>query len=534
MSRFNTIVVENPITNVVEVLTPGPPGRPVHGGVFITDIVAQSSGENVGNKIYTDDEVGLLSCVSTSNFVTVHIKAITGHTSFRPRITVNEIPVTITELPDKPLFTGSVSLEIPSNQRIEANHSDGASWVSVVEMDAAPVVLSAVFFGDYPGVQTELKENDQFSIRVDTDIPIVAYEVSEYGALKYKTGSLGTPETSFETTGTIANRGTTAQLLGYRVRVQSETGAWSQWYDSDSIGITDGLSVLNLNNQKPVLSFSTINYPIGQMALKDSEEAAVHNSASHYDTLTYSSSYLGIENPTILESPKIVSRVSGNYVLGNTLLLSAHRVANDSNSTATASVKIAHTAPQISTSLPYARLRSGGSFGTSAQSYTLTVSSDQQLMSAPSISAPSGILSGSWSGSGTTWHTTIDIHDDDTKGVFAWGDLVVTNLSGKVVNSLSSGLNYEIGGFVMRTFYVPEYPNRQAFIGTKVVDTAKLRCTNLSKGPSGSHNFTYQATTTESVDKYTILTDDTWYNCDGLNASANTAGTMQVELEEIV
>lgn len=28
MSRFNTIVVEDPVTNVIEVITPGPPGPP--------------------------------------------------------------------------------------------------------------------------------------------------------------------------------------------------------------------------------------------------------------------------------------------------------------------------------------------------------------------------------------------------------------------------------------------------------------------------------------------------------------------------
>jgi hypothetical protein len=81
---------------------------------------------------------------------------------------------------------------------------------------------------------------------------------------------------------------------------------------------------------------------------------------------------------------------------------------------------------------------------------------------------------------------------------------------------------------------IPAFPNREGDIGTQVADTSKLRCTNLSKGVSGSLNFEYKATTDNEVDKYTVLDGDTWYNCDGANASSNTTGTMQVEIEEAI
>ncbi|MNL64696.1 hypothetical protein D3C87_1889350 [compost metagenome] len=71
-------------------------------------------------------------------------------------------------------------------------------------------------------------------------------------------------------------------------------------------------------------------------------------------------------------------------------------------------------------------------------------------------------------------------------------------------------------------------------IGTKVVDTAKLRCSNLSKGATGSLNFTYQATQSPAADRYTVLTENTWYNADNANATSNTGGTMQIELEEAI
>jgi hypothetical protein len=95
---------------------------------------------------------------------------------------------------------------------------------------------------------------------------------------------------------------------------------------------------------------------------------------------------------------------------------------------------------------------------------------------------------------------------------------------------------------VFRTIQVAAFPNREASIGTTVSNTSKLRCTNLAKGSSGSLNFTYQNSTNESVNRFTITGPsgqhnaygDLWYNCDGANASSNTTGEMLIEIEEVV
>lgn len=536
MSRFNTIVVEDQITNVIEVITPGPPGAssdPVNGGVFVTDITPQSAGENVGNKVYTEDSEALLSCVSTTSQVTVSILAITGHSTYRPVVTANGLPVTLTAIADKPLFTGTVNITLPEDGLITLQHADGATWQTEVETDTPPQVNSAIFFGGYPGSQTELKENDTYQVRISADMDFAQYEIADQDALKYKAGSVSSTA-SLDVTATIANRGVAVQALGFKVRVRSATGAWSQWYESGTAGDTDGLHKVFLNNRYPAVSFGSPTYPAGQQALKDSETATVPSSADHFDTIFYTSSQLSITNPDTFEATKTVARVSGDYNLANNLTVTATREANNATSTASVAVQIAHISPTLSVSLPIARLRSGGNAGTSAQDYTVTLTATQQLLSAPSITAPHGTLSGAWSGSGTTWHTSIQIHDDDTKGTFAWAGISATNLAGLEVTELSSGASFTIGGFVFRTLTVPAFPNREAAIGTQVVDTAKLECTNLSKGASGSLNYTYQATTDNNADAYTITGGDTWYNCDGANASSNTTGTMQVEIEETV
>src|SRR6056297_1480940 len=86
---------------------------------------------------------------------------------------------------------------------------------------------------------------------------------------------------------------------------------------------------------------------------------------------------------------------------------------------------------------------------------------------------------------GTVWTRDIEIHDNDEKGTGVFDNLLGKNLANKTVNVISSGYEYEVGGFVFRTFYINPFPNRGAYFGTNVTNTAKLQCTNLSTGDTG-------------------------------------------------
>jgi len=185
---------------------------------------------------------------------------------------------------------------------------------------------------------------------------------------------------------------------------------------------------------------------------------------------------------------------------------------------------------------PYSRLRSS-SAGTN---YTITLSSTQNLYSAPSLSrlaASRGTWQGSgFAGSGTSWTRSLQVLDSDVKDTYTFGGLTATNLAGKVVNTITSGNNYILGGFVSRTITIARWPNREGSIGTRVSDTSKLLCQNNSKGVG--YYITYQTSTADAVDKYTITQPTTvfnaagnlWYNRDLANAVSNVLGLATVTI----
>jgi hypothetical protein len=328
----------------------------------------------------------------------------------------------------------------------------------------------------------------------------------------------------------IANRGTTAQALPARVRVQKATGSWSDWFETTN--------TVALNNLYPSASFGTVTYPSGQGALKDSETATIAFTGSNFDSIIFSSpnSDVSIASPFEYATSKTVTRTGGSYNIStNNVRAVLTRAANNATTTANTLVRIANTPATISISTPASRLRSGGNNGTTAQNHTITITASQSLYAAPSLNAPEGTWQGGgFSGSSTTWTRSLQVSDNNAKGAFTFNSLSATNLAGVATTTISSGAGYTIGGFVFRVLTVPAYPTRSVDIGTDISNTAKLRCTNLSKGATGSLNYTYQATTAEAVDRYTITGGDTWYNCDGANASSNTTGTMQIEIEEVV
>lgn len=499
----------------------------VDGGVWITGVAATGGG-NVGDKVYSSGGIVLDSCLSDTELLTVSVLALPGHTNYVPVITVNDEPVTLSASADKPVFTGSVTIDLDGETEIIARHEDGANHTCTVTIETPPVVLTAAFTGGYPGSQTELKAADTHAITITTDVDVELVQIEDSGACTLQSHIVS--GSSFTVTATIANRGTTAQALAARVRVQKATGSWSEWHTTTN--------TVTLNNLYPSVSFGAVTYPSGQGAIKGSETATITNSASNYSTIVYDSptSELSITNSTTYEASKTVTRIAGSYNVSTAnIRVTANRAANNASSTATGVVKIANAAATVSISVPASRLRSGGNNGTVAQNHTVTLTASQALYSAPSLNAPEGTWQGTgFSGSGTTWTRALQVHDDNAKGIFTFNSVSAVNLAGVATTAIDSGASYTIGGFVFRILTVAAYPNREAGIGTDVVNTAKLRCTNLSKGASGSLNYTYQATTEEAVDRYTITGGDTWYNCDGANASSNTTGTMKIELEEVV
>ena len=278
----------------------------------------------------------------------------------------------------------------------------------------------------------------------------------------------------------IADRGNTTQALGAKVRVQKANGSYSDWFLTTSQGSTDGQYTLKLNNTYPSISIGSITYPASQQALKNNEQATVSNTVSNFDTISYTSpnSDLIITSSSTYQTNKTVTRSAGNYNINtNNFRITATRNANNAVTIDSSTVvKIANTSPTLTVSTNSGqRLRTGGNDGTSTPSYTVVITATQELLSAPTLSAPSGGGTiGSFAGSGTTWTATLsNINDNLTKGTYTWGAISATNLAGKVVTTISTGTTYIIGGFLSRIVSLAAFAN-EVNINTSVSDFSKM------------------------------------------------------------
>ena len=523
----------------------------VSGAVFITNIAPQAAGANVGEKVMSADGFTLESCSSTSPLVIVSVTAITGHTNYRPNIRIGGVLVPLVAKADAPLWTGTLAITLPAADKdgvsiVEATHDDGAISRVAVTTDTAPVLSEAIFTGDYPVGQTELKAGDKFSIKFTSDVNVVGYEIDDTGAFAATSGAFPAGKVINVADVVIANRGVVSTAFGFRIRVKKASGSWSAWYDSKTVGGVDKVNTVKLNNVMPVVTFGTKVYPGAQTALKTADQATVNHTVTNYDTITYTSDELTITAPTVFEAAKKATYKSGTYnVSVENFKIVAKRAANGATVTAETVVNIASVAPVISMTVPAARLRSGGRNGTTVQKHVITVTSTQALAAAPSMNAPEGAWeTAAWvaNTAKTVWTRALEVHDDNAKGTFVFNTLQAAGLSGLIQSDFTGPSGYTLGGFVFRKLTMAAWPNREAAIGTQVVDVAKLRATNLGKGTTGSLNTAFQANLVNTLDKFTITgptgvlnpTGNLWYNLDAPNASSNTSGSLSIEVEEVI
>jgi len=518
-----TIVIDGGQTIDVDAGVPGPAASDRNGGVWVLGVYPSGSGA-IGDITYLSDNRTVSSFLTSADVVRLDLLALSGHSTYVPTILINGSPIVLTESATKGIFTANHIMDVSALSELKIEHEDGPGCTVSILRDSNPIILSAIINQTYPGTQSELKQGDQITIAIETDIPVNRIFIEDSGIGSGQTMNVALGKTHSITL-SAPNRGDSAVGHFGRIKVYSAT-------DAESIIFQTTNSIV-LNNIKPSILFGAITYPLGQLALKNDETATVRCTVTNFTTVSYTSANLSIDNPTEYALDKTVTRTSGDYVVTNNMTVSAYRSENGSSSSASSSVKIANVAPLITVTKSATRFRSGGNVGTTAQLHQITLIPNQTLLNAPSMSVPIGNL-GVVAGSGSNWIFPISINDDHTKGTHQITLLGATGLSGISTNLISGVSTYVIGGFVKRTMIVPAFPVRSVEVGTIVSDVSKLRCSNLSKGQSGSNNFTYQATTDEALNKYTILNLDTWYNCDGLNASSNTTGSMQIELEEIV
>ncbi len=529
--------------------------RLLGGWIRIKDITPQLGGETVSSKVFQDapNDTILQSADSSNAAINVLVE------SSAPLVTVDGNAATLAK--SGGIYSGTVPIALAASGDVVAQLTDpdgnlGASDKTVITLVAPPAITALVFTGGYPGSQTELKENDTFQISVTADKSFDLVEIQNFGACKLASIAV-TPGTSAVVTGTIDNEGTTTVARPARVRVRdSVTGAFSATDDTNSGGgTTDGVDLVFTNNLFPSVAIGTITYPVTQGALKGVESATVANVLSDFDTVVYddpTSSELTITLPTTSEDPKTVTRAGGTYnVTISNFRITANRVANDATTVDQVVVNIAAVAATFTVAEPATRLRSGGNDGTSEQTHTITITADQELISAPTISAESGggratrgiFQGGGFVGGPTVWTRTLGVHDDDGKGTFTWASPTATNLAGIVTSSITGDATYTLGGFVQRTLTFA------AFATITVMNVEVIDFTKLTAGIFTSTNQTALkqpiSTPPPVTDGYTIdalgspptagvgATDVIWL--DTAAVGANSGGTAQItDVEETV
>jgi len=523
------------------------------GSIYITDVTVPggtASGKDWQNPV---EETVLQEVTVSDTTFDVHL------VSSYPLVTVHGVNAELPLHANGTDYAGSVSVTITGPGKVVAtvntpDDKTGAKDTVQVNIDLPPTVTAVNFNGPYPtgpyGLQTEVKEGDTFQLQVWASKDFDAVEILDYGA--GQADLIIVPAgTSATVTLTVANRGTLAQQLPARVRVRdASTGAFSATRDTNTGVPTplDGVHVITLNNLFPSGSIIGYNYPGIQLALKLFQQATVDHTASNFDVIQYSDPtgipQIVVENDSTFEASKTVTCQNPglyNDSIKNFRYLMT-RNANGSQTTVEGTVVIADIAAVITMILPYSRLRSGGEDGTLPQDYTITLSSNQPLLNAPSLSPAAGgdkgSFIGSFSGGPSMWTRTFRVDETvpDQKGVFAWTGLVATNLADTDTTVVGVSPTYELGGFVQRTVTWAAFQTL-ATVNVEVVDFSKVQAglwqaTNqqslrqpIGTSPPVTDGYTIDAT---GVNPTTVI----WLDTDAASSNSGTADLY--EFEEIV
>lgn len=513
------------------------------GGLFFTNITPTSTGI-VGSKSYVAGTVPLNKVIAegttdTDN-VTVTLFAEGGSAFYSPTITITTVPAqaggpivaTLTEdASDKRAYTATAALTgITADTVVTASSSTNATATCTIRRAEAGPSMDNLLIGALPGAQTEVKSGDvvQVSGRIAnaaTYVEVIAGGAA--GALSSLTlgaaDSFGTGFKSFSGTFTVG-AGTGAQTISARGR--NALGTYGNTFASTN--------TVTLNQTYPTIGARTITYPATQSGLKNSETASIASTVTNFDTISYTSpdSSLSIDASSTYGASKTVTRIAGSYQTGTTnYRITATKASNAATTVANTSVAIANVAPTAAITYSPAGRMLSSPLGTN---YTVTITANQNLLSAPSLVASSGTWQGSWSGSGTTWTRVLRIVDADPKGAQTFSSLSVTGLAGLVGTTITSGASYTVGGFATRTITFPAFA-RFAAIGTNIVDITKV-----SASYTGAATLTRYTDTGDYFQGFTIVdaagnysaTGGYLFISDAAFAGSNTTGTLQLDITE--
>lgn len=509
-------------TDLIEVAMQGPPGGGAGGGgggVFILD--ATGVGGIVGDKTYEADGVPLASAVSDTSTVRITVGADGGAATYKPLITVNGLPVTVTETTTKRWFTGYVDITLIEGENIiTAESADGDTDVAIITRAGAGPVVLGVAFGSYPGTQTTLKQGDTIAVTVTTAPAATSVTIQADGA------SAGA-QTWAVVGGTASGQITVSSRSGQQALYLSAKNSLG----TEGTGFVSGY--LTLDQTCPVLGALSVSYPAGKAAFNTGDTGSMTLTAESFDTITYASSAVAIDSPSTYAPTKPVAlTVAGYQGAGTNITVTANRAANNATTTRTGLAKYATVAPTAAVSISGNPVRLSSS--PAGIDYSVRITPSQDLAAAPSLSASAGTWQGAWTYSGGVWSRALRISDAVPRGAALFSSLSMTGLGNLPGDSITAGAGYTVGGLSTRTLTFPAF-SRTTAIGAAVGDATKTSATVV-----GGNTLARQTTSAVVANGYYIADSTGAANAtsthlalsDTALAGANTTGTLQVSFGE--
>lgn len=505
-----------------------------HGFVAIADITPTNPSDNVGNKTMSDDGNVFVNGLSSTHFVRVSVIAMSGMLHFKPTVTLGlNTPVPLSRVGVTDLWSGYVDLDTQGANTISVRHGEGPVYSATLQYELPPVVQSVVVSDPnlQPG-QADYLAGQTFEVTVTADVQFTAIEFADESGSATTAYAANFPavlsRAQFVTAAARTQPGGVPVSKYLKVRVKAPSGTWSPWFTTANI--------VSLDNIIPTLTFQPIVYPVGQSAIKGGDDpVTVAFTPLHYTGVAIANppGDLLLVNATNTQVDAVLVPGTLEYNLdapNNNVEVTLTKLTNASSAVFTTTVAVASIVPVISVSITGspARLQSGpvspATGYSGAPAYTVTVRSlapaGGQNLVVNSLDAGIGTWQGAGWSAGHTPSRALKVFDTDPKGVTAFSNLSVTNPAGIVVTAISAGANYTVGGFVRRPVYFP-VQSREAIIGTPVVNTAKLKATNLSKGVAGTFNVSYAAATGNDP-----LGGPFTYTITGPSGVANPAGDL--------
>ncbi len=596
-----------------------------NGSIWISEISPQDPYYNavVSEWEYVQDfnqkQVAAKGVANTYN-IKAKVFAMSGSSHYKPKVTVNNVPVSLS--PGKHPFEWMGEVQLTWTQEtpyLVAAHEDGAKHIVAMVYEEGPLI-DYVMFGGYPTfnaitnngnetiTQTEVKEGDivNVTVKLSSSSSKPAYFINIGSNASIITLQDACKQTVFDISSNpmlpgetrtfqvrIANRGNVVQNLGTKAVAITQYGSYGQEVSSLSSGNSDGINYLKCNNTRVSIETLEIQYPqqtigqnnIVQKAMKQNESTTWQcrfNNAGVNPIIRYeilNTNHLIFDEGDAFTFEKFDNNIYEKdfYCIASDVFnISLHNVAvhvirreNGAYSTKTELLKIADKLAIIKITEEYERLRAD--FTPEGKLTYVKIISDQPLFEAPSCMFDTSMVerpiwNGDWikeDADGYVWKRYFNVKTTTSKGMFYWRDLIAKNYALKVTNEFKVGgadnNTYTIGGFIKKEIQIPAWAGSTVpiAIGIEVSDVNKLQCTNLSKGASDSHNYTYQSFSLGTnvfsvidnltnldfyVNKYTmtdqngyIVNNPThWVNLDIRNAASNTTGEMKIELEEII